>query len=91
MGQDHVQAMLAAYDSDDDFKAAVDAATSVAEVLGVAQARGFEVVETDLTVAQGERDLSDDELEATSGGTIAMTKFTCVMSIACPFPTWSLC
>ncbi len=84
-------AMVAAYQSDEVFKAAIDGATSIDEVIRIAGDQGFVLTEEELKAAPVERDLTDAELEESSGGTMHISMFTCAMSITCVFPSFAIC
>ena len=70
MTQEQMQALMARYQADATFKAALDAAASVQDAVQVAVDHGFTVAVADFTSASPaqDRDVSDDELEGQSGG-----------------------
>ena len=67
MTQEARAAVVAAYQSDPAFKAALDGAGSLEETVRIANEHGYAVAIEDLQSADDE--LSDDQLEVASGGT----------------------
>ena len=85
MTQDAWQTLIARLETDAAFRTAFASATSAQEDVAIAARHGITVTVDDVTMPQ--RDLSDAELEATSGaGTFACTIYRCYW-----FPTDADC
>ena len=69
MAREQLDALRQASHDDPELRAALEAAGSVQEWVAIANARGFAVVIEDLPQQEGgEREISDAELEAATGG-----------------------
>lgn len=86
MAESEVQQLVEAAAQDADLKAALGAATSPEDVVGLANARGIPLTLDDLKVAladvrmqQGE--LSEAELESVSGGTVTHFTFDAISAM----------
>lgn len=68
MSTEQLEALRQASHADPELHAALEAAGSIQEWVDIANGRGFAVEVADLPDDQGEREISDAELEGASGG-----------------------
>lgn len=93
-----MDALLEACQADAELRNAVTAAATVNDLVALAHAHGIDVDPADVLSlhdrlrADTERDVTDAELEQTTGAGGITGMHMCDFSLACPLaPTWALC
>lgn len=93
-----VRTLLEACRVDAELRSSVTAAATVKDVVAIAKAHGIDVEPADVLSlhdelrADPERDVTDAELEQTTGAGGITGMHMCDFTLACPLaPTWALC
>ncbi len=73
MSQDQIDALVARLASDPAFAAALGAAANADDAQRIAAKHGFDLTTGELAAASIQRNLSDADLEAVSGGIVPIT------------------
>lgn len=79
-----VRAAMKRYAEDADFKAKLDAATTPEQRVAVLADHGHELTADDLKQYQREEDLTDEELEGATGGTLYMQEIGIHLAVGTP-------
>jgi predicted ribosomally synthesized peptide with nif11-like leader len=89
MSEEQIQALINAVKSDTALQERIKAAPDLDAVVAIAKEAGFVVTKEELKMAQKEAtvELSDEELEAVSGGTDFWTDWTNSTGLACCDPS----